>query len=601
TLAAGVLIGLAVGARRLGPRARRGVFLGVVALAIGVGLTLAWRRLWLCDDAFISFRYARNLAQGHGLVFNPGEWVEGYTNFLWTAVLGVLGKIGLDIPLTALALNLASFGAAVALTAGVVRRTAPGTVTIPLAALALGGSLGFTTFASSGLETMPAAALVMAGVLYAGRPLLSGSFLILAALTRPDHLLFWGCMGLAMAGTDVLTGSGAWLKRLQWRRYLAFTAPLVFVFVPWFLWRWHAYGDVFPNTYYAKSGGSSYYSQGVIYLAVWVFTSGAWLWLPLLGLLAIARPRSPAELRLRLFALLGVAIYGHYVVRVGGDFMMERFFIVLWPIALAAVEVQVRWLRGTPRLLALPVAAVALGVTTTPVRPIPDFQKVWHLAAEHSFYRIASLSPLTIESRYFRIGQQLGEAFAAHGPYPRLAAGSVGLLGYYSGLPISDRYGLTSRRVAHKPILSRGRPGHEKQAAMEDLQAEGADIALHNLWGAGWKPWTEATIGGARVYLLRDQPALRAAFAGDKRLRLPPRPLSAIQRSARRLRRAEALDDWRFLRSFMGEAEELGPLVVRLGAIADFEEGLPPGLQVEGKAPAWLTDEHPPLGATGEG
>jgi len=34
------------------------------------------------DDAFISFRYAHNLVQGHGLVFNPGERVEGYTNFL---------------------------------------------------------------------------------------------------------------------------------------------------------------------------------------------------------------------------------------------------------------------------------------------------------------------------------------------------------------------------------------------------------------------------------------------------------------------------------------------------------------------------------------
>ena len=38
----------------------------------------------LCDDAFISFRYARNLARGDGLVFNPGESppVEGYSNLL---------------------------------------------------------------------------------------------------------------------------------------------------------------------------------------------------------------------------------------------------------------------------------------------------------------------------------------------------------------------------------------------------------------------------------------------------------------------------------------------------------------------------------------
>lgn len=41
----------------------------------------------LLDDAFISMKYAANLAQGHGLVWNPGERVEGYTNFLWTLVL----------------------------------------------------------------------------------------------------------------------------------------------------------------------------------------------------------------------------------------------------------------------------------------------------------------------------------------------------------------------------------------------------------------------------------------------------------------------------------------------------------------------------------
>ena len=53
---------------------------------------VAW---FLCDDAFISFRYVRNLLAGHGLVFNPGEYVEGYTNFLWivelAAIWGIFG------------------------------------------------------------------------------------------------------------------------------------------------------------------------------------------------------------------------------------------------------------------------------------------------------------------------------------------------------------------------------------------------------------------------------------------------------------------------------------------------------------------------------
>ena len=47
------------------------------------GLALASSVAWLCDDAFISFRYADHLARGLGLVFNVGERVEGYTSFLW--------------------------------------------------------------------------------------------------------------------------------------------------------------------------------------------------------------------------------------------------------------------------------------------------------------------------------------------------------------------------------------------------------------------------------------------------------------------------------------------------------------------------------------
>ncbi|HXF48671.1 MAG TPA: hypothetical protein VNL73_04495, partial [Verrucomicrobiae bacterium] len=47
----------------------------------------------LQDDAFISFRYIRNFLDGHGLVFNVGERVEGYTNFFWIMLLAFLAKL----------------------------------------------------------------------------------------------------------------------------------------------------------------------------------------------------------------------------------------------------------------------------------------------------------------------------------------------------------------------------------------------------------------------------------------------------------------------------------------------------------------------------
>ena len=49
---------------------------------IGLAIGDAGRLAWVCDDAFISYRYAEHLASGMGLVYNTGEAVEGYTNFL---------------------------------------------------------------------------------------------------------------------------------------------------------------------------------------------------------------------------------------------------------------------------------------------------------------------------------------------------------------------------------------------------------------------------------------------------------------------------------------------------------------------------------------
>ena len=59
----------------------------ILGFQLAVVVASVWDALqhrWLSDDAFISFRYAKHWSEGHGLVYNIGEWVEGYTNLLWT-------------------------------------------------------------------------------------------------------------------------------------------------------------------------------------------------------------------------------------------------------------------------------------------------------------------------------------------------------------------------------------------------------------------------------------------------------------------------------------------------------------------------------------
>ena len=63
--------------------------LGAVAGTLAVSFLHQLMFATLADDAFISFRYSQHLAEGHGLVFNVGEKVEGYSNFLWVVLVAI--------------------------------------------------------------------------------------------------------------------------------------------------------------------------------------------------------------------------------------------------------------------------------------------------------------------------------------------------------------------------------------------------------------------------------------------------------------------------------------------------------------------------------
>ena len=121
----------------------------------------------MLDDAFISFRYAENFAAGHGLVFNPGERVEGYTTFLWVLILAAGKAIGLRvIPLSQILGALFTLGTVLLLLFAhrfSSRISASGAL---LAALFLGTCGAFTPWPSSGMEVSLFTFLVLLSLLY---------------------------------------------------------------------------------------------------------------------------------------------------------------------------------------------------------------------------------------------------------------------------------------------------------------------------------------------------------------------------------------------------------------------------------------------------
>ncbi|MCB9763259.1 MAG: hypothetical protein H6739_26050 [Alphaproteobacteria bacterium] len=442
------------------------------ALVLGIYALGVWRWALICDDAYITFRYARNLAEGHGAVWNPGEWVEGYTNFSLMFLLAGGMALGVPPEVVSTVIGVASGVAVLALLArfGAARRGWGDPLTwAPLLLLVTNRSfLGWTT---GGLATMLNTALVF-GAMVAWlaeheaedpRPWRSSLWGTAAMLTRPDAGLFAALLGLGLA-VDVARRRRPPSALLVW-----LATPVVALGVQ-LAWRWTTYGDWLPNTFRAKVDGSLDMA-GLNYL-------GAFLWVHLLyGVVALAalgltRWRAPH----RLFAA-AVLLHAAYLVQVGGDHIGYRFMVVVLPmLAWLAAEglgrIRERW-PARRLTAALIIALVGLGVWGS-----------WREAAQRPIFYISTLPWLErYAARRLADGQLLRELVDAGRLPPdlRVAAGGIGALGWASRLYLFDLRGLTDREVALQVRDRSNWIGHQRLATAEQvLEREIAIIDVLN-------------------------------------------------------------------------------------------------------------------------
>ena len=86
----------------------------LVAIAAAIFLFDAWRHgAQVVDDAYIALRYSRSLVEGHGLVYNVGERVEGYTSLGFVLFAALCLKLGIEPIAAWKGLSLAAAAAAV--------------------------------------------------------------------------------------------------------------------------------------------------------------------------------------------------------------------------------------------------------------------------------------------------------------------------------------------------------------------------------------------------------------------------------------------------------------------------------------------------------
>lgn len=308
----------------------------VNGLLVATCVWVAVRTLWLIveawpfttDDAYITLRYARHLAEGEGLLWNLGhEPVEGYSNFLFV-LIGAFALEATGEPiLTFKLLCVGALGATCVLTYLLARRWVDrGAAIIP--SLLLTGYSGTILWTVSGLETAFFQALALCSVYcfvvgcesagigvrtqdaspssrlnslafaQSAAPwrafCAAGLFACLASLTRPEGPLLPIVFALALTMVLVrrwITSSdddSTPSPRQVFKALLALLLTFGIPYAAYFAWRWTYFGEFLPNTVYCKADYAG---------DPWVLLKGFWGHASLLVIASLLLPFKRFDIR----------------------------------------------------------------------------------------------------------------------------------------------------------------------------------------------------------------------------------------------------------------------------------------------------------------
>lgn len=427
-----------------------------------------WRTGWLSDDAYISYRTVDNFVHGWGLRYNVFERVQTFTNPLWVFLNALPYALTREGFYTFIAVGVLTSVAAVAVAMAAVRSTAACVVLV----LLLLSSRAFTDYSTSGMEN-PLTHLLLAAAVWVvwrrpagARSVFSLSLLMaLAAVNRLDAVLLFAPL--------VLYG---WWQARSVRACAAGMAGLMPLLL-WLAFSLAYYGFLFPNTAYAKVWAGLPKEQvlqnGLHYLLA-TFQSDPVTVLMLLAASALACWRASG----RAIALAaGALIYVAYIVYVGGDFMLGRFFsapVFLAALVLADAVGSRPWrfavlayaMAAVAALFMVPHAVLLDAIAhQAPAGTYYDGHGVWdmRLAFTHSSGIAYAKSGVAMPvHEYAESGRQL----RATGKPKTGLYGAAGMRAFFAGpdLRLVDMHAITD------PLLARLPPMDHPEAAIGHLR-----------------------------------------------------------------------------------------------------------------------------------
>ncbi|MFO7680024.1 MAG: hypothetical protein R6X34_08235 [Chloroflexota bacterium] len=419
------------------------------------------------DDAWIHFQFARNLSQGHGFSFNPGEPTPGSTAPLWTVLLAGVGLFTQDFMAPAIFLSgvflLASVWLSYGFTVDLTGSRAAGL----LAGLALALSGRFVWAGLAAMETTAFAALSLGAVWFYTRRGLTGWSALLFALAsqvRPEgHALF------ALAGLDAVMAY--WRAGLRGGMVKRLLAPLLvygLVSLPYVAFSLSTTGKPLANTFYAKVGSEHFWSWRTFRETArfhWFDNVFAFVFM-LLGLL-------PAWRRSRLTVLWLVGLPLLTAVIIDQTWHHGRYTMPLIPFQMIVAAVGVDWLaRKIRSSFSVPRSPLIVYVLAAALVVLSGFWQLGHWAQMYA----------NNAKEILDIDVALGRWLAANTPPDALiAVDDIGAIAFLSERRILDMNGLVSPEMwpaVRQPV---GLP--RDQVALRELAAADADyLAVFPKW-----------------------------------------------------------------------------------------------------------------------
>jgi hypothetical protein len=406
------------------------------------------------DDSYITFRYAQNILAGEGFVYNPGDPVLGTTTPLYTLIMVVLGSVsgGTQAPFPELAMlvNALADGLTAVLLYMIGRHFKKNLAGFG-AALAWCITPFSVTFAIGGLETS-VVVLLLVGMSYyylEGRVTAAAFLASLALLTRPDTLLLVGPIAL-----DHFIRILRKQSKLRWQDVLALLLlPLI-----WYSFATWQFGSPIPHSVQAKLGAYRLGpEEGLIRLlqhyatpfmadrwfgAAFAVGSGLLLYpfLYFIGARSFFK-RNTRSLTIMLYPWLYLLVFA-----VANPLIFRWYLTPPLPFLfigiLAGVQEFFSSVFSWPKLKIPKFIQSTLLVILITLIPFANLLCNWEIHPDHGLDRPApGMAWYQLELLYHKAAQ-IVQPFLT--PDTTLAAGDVGVLGYYTQARILDTVGLNS-------------------------------------------------------------------------------------------------------------------------------------------------------------